>query len=95
MFLRRNEGIHFANWLAMTYAAWMIIFVATGFLSAQDVQLDGREGRNLALGNFRPRPTLKVEQTLLQQARFPVVDVHTHFRYRLKYDLGKLDDMYS
>lgn len=92
MFLRRNEGIHFANWLAMTYAAWMIIFVATGFLSAQDVQLDGREGRNLALGNFRPRPTLKVEQTLLQRARFPVVDVHTHFRYRLKHDLGKLDD---
>ena len=59
---------------------------------AQDVELDGREGRNLALGNFRPKPTLKVEQTLLEQARFPVVDVHTHFRHRLKHDLGKLDE---
>ncbi len=92
MFQRRNEEFHVANWLAKAYAVWMTVFAASGFLSAQDAELDGRDGRNLALGNFRPRPTLKVEQTLLQQARFPVVDVHTHFRYRLKHDLGKLDD---
>ena len=36
MFLRRKEGIHFANWLAKAYAAWMTVFVASGFLSAQD-----------------------------------------------------------
>ncbi|MEC9096870.1 MAG: amidohydrolase family protein [Planctomycetota bacterium] len=66
--------------------------MASGLSWAQEESLDGREGRNLALGNFRPRPTLKVRQTLLEQALFPVVDVHTHFRHRLKHDLGKLDE---
>ena len=45
---------------------------------------DGREGRDLLLSRFRPRPTLRVRQTLLKQARFPVVDVHTHFGIRLR-----------
>ena len=44
--------------------------------------LDGRQGRNLALGNFRPRAMLKVEEHDLGRARFPVVDVHTHFPIR-------------
>lgn len=46
--------------------------------------LDGRDGRDLALSRFRPRPSLRGRQTLLKQARFPVVDVHTHFGIRLR-----------
>ncbi len=76
---------------------WVVgLLVLTGGSCAgqaeQPQQLDGREGRNLALGNFRPKPTLKVRQTLLEQAQFPVVDVHTHFRYRLKHDPERLDE---
>ncbi len=54
--------------------------------------LDGRAGRNLALGNFRPRAMLKVSQHEQGRARFPVVDVHTHFRYRLHHSPEQLDE---
>ncbi|MEX0867479.1 MAG: amidohydrolase, partial [Pirellulales bacterium] len=54
--------------------------------------LDGREGRNLALNEFRPQSKLKVNETLLTRAAFPVVDVHTHPHYRLRDLAGPLDD---
>lgn len=53
--------------------------------------LDGREGRNLLLENFRPEPTLKVPEHRLTKAKFPVVDVHTHFRIKLKGGEQELD----
>jgi predicted TIM-barrel fold metal-dependent hydrolase len=61
--------------------------------AAQDgaEMLDGREGRDLLLRHFRPRPMLKVEEHLLTRAKFPVVDVHTHFRYRLRHSKSELD----
>ncbi len=34
---------------------------------------------------------LKVGQTRLTKARFPVVDVHTHFRFRLRHSAAELD----
>jgi predicted TIM-barrel fold metal-dependent hydrolase len=46
--------------------------------------LDGREGWQLLLENFRPEAKLKVARTKLTQARFPVVDVHTHFRNKFR-----------
>lgn len=54
--------------------------------------LDGRQGRDLLLSRFRPESTLKVKQTPLTRARFPVVDIHTHFRYRLKHAPELLDE---
>jgi predicted TIM-barrel fold metal-dependent hydrolase len=45
--------------------------------------LDGRDGRPLALENFRPRSMLRVPAHLLPRAKFPVVDVHVHPRIRL------------
>ena len=53
--------------------------------------LDGREGRNLLLENFRPQPALKVPENRLAKAKFPVVDVHTHFRIKLKGGEKELD----
>src|SRR5262245_10804757 len=38
--------------------------------------LDGRDGHDLALDQFRPRSMLRVEEHLLTRAKFPVVDVH-------------------
>ena len=49
---------------------------------AEEPPLNGRSGRDLLLKYFRPRPTLKVASHQLTRARFPVVDVHTHFRYK-------------
>lgn len=55
-------------------------------------ELDGADGRELLLRNFRPEPQLKVDHTLLQQARFPVIDVHTHFRYKTRNSSEFVDD---
>ena len=55
-------------------------------------KLDGREGRELLLRNFRPQSKLRVKQTLLEHAKFPVVDVHTHFHFRLRGNQQALED---
>ncbi|HUG67679.1 MAG TPA: amidohydrolase family protein [Pirellulaceae bacterium] len=54
-------------------------------------QLDGREGRDLLLKHFRPTSKLRVKQTDMQRAKFPVVDVHTHFRHRFRHSPEQLD----
>ncbi|MGD9721409.1 MAG: amidohydrolase family protein [Pirellulales bacterium] len=46
--------------------------------------LDGRDGRNLLLESFRPKSMLKVAEHPLAGAKFPVVDVHVHPRFRLR-----------
>src|SRR5262245_30840415 len=68
---------------------WLLAVMCFGFaarLSAQDVRLplplDGRDGRNLLLENFRPKSMLKVPVHHLSRARFPIIDVHTHFRHK-------------
>ncbi len=43
------------------------------------------------LGDFRPNPKLKVATTRVESAAFPVVDVHTHFFYKLRHDKKALD----
>lgn len=55
-------------------------------------ELDGREGRELLLRNFRPQSQLRVGENLRLQAKFPVVDVHTHFHYKLRSSEQALDD---
>ncbi len=54
--------------------------------------LDGRQGRDLLLRLFRPKPMLRVETSRLTKAKMPVVDVHTHFRYRLRHSTQQLDE---
>src|SRR5262245_17809238 len=67
-----------------SYSLWLVagfFWFLPSFLIAQGFPpLDGREGRGLLLENFRPRPMLKVAEHPLTHAKFPVVDVHTHFR---------------
>ena len=62
----------------------LLLAVWCSSLAAQELPLDGREGRNLLLENFRPKSTLVVPQTRLTRARFPVVDIHTHFRHKFR-----------
>ena len=54
-------------------------------------ELDGREGRNLALDQFRPKSMLNVPEHKLARAKFPVVDVHVHPRIRLRSSPELLD----
>lgn len=39
---------------------------------------------DVLLGDFRPKSALRVSQTLLEHAKFPVIDVHNHFFFRYK-----------
>jgi predicted TIM-barrel fold metal-dependent hydrolase len=64
--------------------------LSLGQLRAQP--FDGREGRNLLLENVRPKPALKVPEHKLTKAKFPVVDVHSHFRIKLKGGEKELDE---
>lgn len=67
-----------------------------GFLSSGVVfsaePLDGRDGRDLSLSNFRPRSMLQVPQTPIEKAKLPVVDIHTHFRIRTHSSPEALDE---
>ena len=54
--------------------------------------LDGREGRELLLRKFRPEQKLRGKKTELTHAAHPVVDVHTHFHYRLRDSEQALED---
>ncbi|MEQ8786966.1 MAG: amidohydrolase family protein [Pirellulaceae bacterium] len=63
--------------------------------SPLDEPLDGRDGRQLLLDRFRPEPMLKTPQHRLDHAKFPVIDVHTHFRYRLRHSPEMLDAFVS
>ncbi|MCA9189284.1 MAG: amidohydrolase family protein [Pirellulaceae bacterium] len=77
-----------------------VLFVALPLLAAEpDVTtpdspttvLDGQNGRPLALDRFRPHSTLIVPESDCSQAKFPVVDVHTHFGFRLHGSHEQLD----
>ncbi len=72
---------------------WMIVLaVLVGVdVRAQDPPLDGREGRQLLLENFRPQLLLKVPQSRLRGAKFPAIDLHSHFRIRTKHSAEQLD----
>jgi predicted TIM-barrel fold metal-dependent hydrolase len=76
----------------------LLAICATSHLAAEEPAspketldtLDGAEGRELLLKNFRPRGMLKVKQTDVARAKFPAIDVHTHFRYRFRHSPEQL-----
>ncbi len=54
--------------------------------------LDGKEGRNLALDQFRPQSMLVLPEHRPQRAKFPAVDVHVHPRIKGHSSPDLLDD---
>ncbi len=83
-------------WQLTWKAVFALFLIVQGVVVAQNPSasepLDGREGRELLLKNFRPRIQLKVAEHLRTKAAFPVVDVHTHFFYKLRSSQQALDD---
>ena len=49
------------------------------------------DGNVPSISEFFPSPMLKVKQTNLEQAKFPVFDIHGHFGIRLKGDATALE----
>ncbi len=48
--------------------------------------LDGADGRDLSLRQFDPHSPLRLPRTPITRAKFPVVDVHTHFYHKLRHN---------
>ena len=69
--------------------ALMLLVLGYGSITGQDT---ASTTPKLSLDEFRPRSMLKVHQTDIQRAKFPVIDVHSHFGYRLKGSSEKLDE---
>jgi predicted TIM-barrel fold metal-dependent hydrolase len=57
-----------------------------------DMPLDGRDGRPLALEQFRPKSQLRLPSHQPLRAKFPVVDVHVHPRLRFRHVPEQLDE---
>lgn len=77
------------------YVRPLCVLLLLSFLArdaaAQDPPFDGRNGRQLLLENFRPQSLLRVPATKLAGAKFPTIDIHTHFRIRTKHSPEQLD----
>lgn len=54
--------------------------------------LDGQSGRDLSVRMFVPKSQLRLPRTEITAARFPVVDVHTHFFHKMRHNAQALDD---
>ncbi|HEV3003993.1 MAG TPA: amidohydrolase family protein [Pirellulales bacterium] len=80
--------------MSIRVALAILVFASltTAGRAFDEPQLDGREGRNLALDQFRPRPKLTVAEHHLTHAKFPVVDVHTHPKIRFHHSPEQLDE---
>ncbi len=71
------------------------LFVATLLslqLNTALAQGESPKSDALRLDQFRPKSMLKVHYTNITQAKFPVINVHSHFGFRLKGSAEKLDE---
>lgn len=70
----------------------MLVATATNLTCAEPTKtatfespLNGRDGRQLLLDQFRPQSQLQLSRTSAPRAKFPVVDVHVHPRMRFRH----------
>jgi len=59
---------------------------------ADPVPLDGESGRDLSVRLFTPKSQLRVSRIEIKSAKFPVVDVHTHFFHKMRHNAQALED---
>ena len=77
----------------------LVFFVAVsigvsldGILQAAQTNAAQLPDDDPTLRDFDPHPALKVPATDLKKAKFPVIDIHSHFGIRLKGDPAALKD---
>ena len=80
------------QWLRNAGAAVMGSQVAAGIHPAaagpNPVTPPGQSKKPLDLGDFQPRSMLHVTATKVLQAKFPVIDVHTHLSFQVQHQNG-------
>lgn len=79
--------------VALTLFATLLFGEALTAAAYQQLEPATPAGPDLSLREFRPESTLIVAETKLAHAAFPAIDLHTHFRLRMREatpeDLGK------
>ncbi len=69
----------------------LVQILLTGHLNGAQTGASPSPSQDPTLRDFDPQPALKVASTDLKKARFPVIDIHTHFGIRLKGDRAALE----
>ncbi|MEM8679990.1 MAG: amidohydrolase family protein [Planctomycetota bacterium] len=67
-------------------------FLCSVLLWLSPTWCEGQTPPQLPLSEFRPKPMLRVPVTPLTKARYPVVDVHNHFGFKLPRSGYNLDE---
>ena len=80
------------DWRFAALAVLMSGLTHPAMAQTATVTNDAAPESQLLLRDFRPKRQLKVTEHLLLQGKFPVVDVHTHFHYKLHNSEQALDD---
>ncbi len=75
----------------ITFLASAVTLIGSGIVNGQQNGPAIQENETPTLRNFDPTPTLKVFKTDLHQAKFQVIDIHSHFGFRFKGDRTELD----
>jgi len=75
--------------------ACLLLFVSSSLNAQVQSNSELKQKKSPTLRTFDPKPALKVAKTDLKQAKFKVIDVHGHFRFKLRGDRKKLDDYIS
>lgn len=78
-----------AKWNLISLLAYWA-FTVTGQTTTVGQSVLSDEPPELTIGQFTPHPQAVLHTTNLTHARFPVVDVHSHFGLRLKHDRQQL-----
>ncbi len=86
------------SWRALAALLAGCLAMVASTAAAQEPVADSRNAATapqdaiagLPLDAFRPRPMLKVDEHLLTRAKFPVVDVHVHPKFRLRHSAEQL-----
>lgn len=74
--------------MALQLAGWAILLSGQTETLGQDEPAEKLQ--ELTIGQFKPLPQAMLRTTNLTHARYPVVDVHSHFGLRLKHDPQQL-----
>lgn len=70
---------------------WTVALPAEAQNEAASARAPESAAQSLPLDEFRPRSMLEVDEHLLVRAKFPVVDVHVHPKFRLRHSSELLD----
>ena len=89
---RLSSAIIVVEWRIAALAVLISCYAPTVSAQPTPGANDAKQETQLLLRDFRPKRQLKVAENLRSQAKFPVVDVHTHFHYKLHNSEQALDD---